>query len=300
MTRRFGVFAAIAALALSLFTTPAAQAHDLPATIPLPNGFMPEGIEIGGHTAYLGSRADGSLYRINLLNGKGEFFSKGPVPGSASLGLKLDDCGRLFVSGAASGQAWIVDARTGAVIKTYQLTTAASTFINDVILTEDAAWFTDTRSSVLYKLPLGRHSSLPAQSVTGTGLPTTSFGNDIVTSPDGKSLLVVADGKLLKVDPKTGATTVADLGGEMLTNGDGLLCQGTTLYVVQNRLNTVAKFALDRTGSSGKLLKKATDPRFDVPTTVAPFAGRLYLPNARFSSPQTPDTRFDVIAIPKF
>ncbi|WP_370945868.1 SMP-30/gluconolactonase/LRE family protein [Amycolatopsis sp. cg5] len=304
MTRRFGAFAAIAALALSLFTTPVAQAHGLPATIPLPNGFMPEGIEIGGHTAYLGSRADGSLYRVNLLNGKGEFFSKGPGPGSASLGLKLDDRGRLFVSGAASGQARIVDARTGAVIKTYQLTTAASTFINDVILTEDAAWFTDTRSPVLYKLPLGRHGSLPAQSVTvpltGAGLPTAAFGNGIVTSPDGKSLLVVADGKLLKVDPKTGATTLTDLGGEVLTNGDGLLRQGNTLYVVQNRLNTVAKFALDRTGSAGKLLKKATDPRFDVPTTVAPFAGRLYLPNARFSSPQTPDTTFDVIAIPRF
>jgi len=68
MTRKFGVFAAIAALALSLFAAPGAQAHELPTTIGLPNGFMPEGIEIGGHTAYLGSRADGSLYRINLLN----------------------------------------------------------------------------------------------------------------------------------------------------------------------------------------------------------------------------------------
>jgi len=136
--------------------------------------------------------------------------------------------------------------------------------------------------------------------LTGTGLPTAAFGNGIVTSPDGKSLLVVADGKLLKVDPKTGATTVSDLGGEELTNGDGLLRRGSTLYVVQNRLNAVAKFDLNRSGSSGKLVTKATDPRFDVPTTVAPFAGKLYLPNARFSSPQTPETTFDVIAIPKF
>lgn len=304
MTKRLGVFTAIAALALSLFVAPAAQAHDLPTTIPLPNGFMPEGIEIGGHTAYLGSRADGSLYRVNLLNGEGRIFSQGPGPGSASLGLKLDQRNRLFVAGAGSGQARIVDARSGAVLKSYQLTTATPTFVNDVILTEDAAWFTDTRRPVLYKLPLGRHGALPAEAVTvpltGTGLPTAAFGNGIVTSPDGRSLLVVADGKLLKVDPKTGATTVSDLGGEVLTNGDGLLRRGTVLYVVQNRLNTVAKFALDRSGSTGKLVGKATDPRFDVPTTVAPFAGRLYLPNARFSSPQTPETTFDIIAIPKF
>jgi hypothetical protein len=35
-----------------------------------------------------------------------------------------------------------------------------------------------------------------------------------------------------------------------------------------------------------------------VPTTVAKFADRLYLPNARFTTPPTPDTPYTANAIP--
>ena len=45
--------------------------------------------------------------------------------------------------------------------------------------------------------------------------------------------------------------TRVDLGGEILTNGDGLLLQGRTLYVVQNRLNLVAEFRLNAAGTAG-------------------------------------------------
>ncbi|MEV4899566.1 hypothetical protein AB0K48_60640, partial [Nonomuraea sp. NPDC055795] len=51
---------------------PAAAAADreLPETIPLPNGFRPEGIAIGsGPLAYFGSLANGSIYRANLRTG---------------------------------------------------------------------------------------------------------------------------------------------------------------------------------------------------------------------------------------
>jgi hypothetical protein len=42
-----------------------------------------------------------------------------------------------------------------------------------------------------------------------------------------------------------------------------------------------------------------SDPRFDVPTTVASFGNRLYLPNARFSTPPTPETTYNAVAIDK-
>ncbi|NUT95827.1 MAG: superoxide dismutase, partial [Saccharothrix sp.] len=56
---------------------------------------------------------------------------------------------------------------------------------------------------------------------------------------------------------------------------------------------------LDKAGTSGKLVTKITDPRFDVPTTVAAFANRLYLPNARFTTPPTPTTTYNAVAVPK-
>jgi sugar lactone lactonase YvrE len=125
--------------------------------------------------------------------------------------------------------------------------------------------------------------------------------NGIAETPDGRSLLIVQSntGKLFKVDPATGVTKEVNLGGEVLTNGDGLLVNGNTLYVVQNRLNTVAEFKLNWSGTSGKLVTKVTDPRFDVPTTVASFGKRLYLPNARFNTPPTPETPYNAVAIPK-
>ncbi|GAA0392433.1 hypothetical protein Acor_17310 [Acrocarpospora corrugata] len=39
------------------------------------------------------------------------------------------------------------------------------------------------------------------------------------------------------------------------------------------------------------------DGRFDVPTTIAPFRDRLYLPNARFTTTPTPTTTYNVVAI---
>jgi len=56
---------------------------------------------------------------------------------------------------------------------------------------------------------------------------------------------------------------------------------------------------LNARGTAGTVVRKVTDPRFDVPTTVAAFAGRLYLPNARFSTTPTPTTPYSVNAIPR-
>ncbi|HEX6682087.1 MAG TPA: hypothetical protein VF062_04805, partial [Candidatus Limnocylindrales bacterium] len=102
-----------------------------------------------------------------------------------------------------------------------------------------------------------------------------------------------------RVNPATGAATLVDLGGEPVTAGDGLLLLGSTLYVVQNQLNRVAVFRLSSSGRSGRLVTTATDPGFDIPTTVAAFGRRLYLPNARFSTPPTPETTYTAVAIRK-
>jgi sugar lactone lactonase YvrE len=292
---------ALCAALAGVLLTPPVQATPLPDTFSLPNGFQPEGIEIGpGPFAYFGSRATGSIYRADLRTGKGKIISNGP--GTPSLGLKSDDRGRLFVAGGNAGNARVVDLRTGAVLKSYSLATGAS-FVNDVVLTRDAAWITDSTNPVLYKLPL-RHGKLPGQAVTLslTGALQYADGinvNGIASTPDGKGLLLIQSntGKLFRADPRTGVTTEVNLGGELLTNGDGLLLNGRTLYVVQNRLNAVAVLHLSHDGTSGRVTGRRTDERFDIPTTVAAFGKRLYLPNARFSTPPTPDTPYDVVSI---
>ena len=277
-----------------------------PTQIALPDGFQPEGIAIGLLPfAFFGSRVDGDIYRANLITGEGSVFSQGP--GTPSLGMKVDLRARLFVAGGSGGNGRVVNAITGQVLASYTFATAP-TFVNDVVLTGDAAWFTDSQRAFLYKVPLGRFGGLPDQSevvqipLSGAYVHTPGTNaNGIARTPDGDALLIVqsSTGLLLRVNPSTGVATAVDLGGALMTNGDGLLLSGRTLFVVQNRLNQVAVVRLNSTGTSGEVVDTLTDARFDVPTTVAAFANRLYLPNARFTTPATPTTPYTAVAIPK-
>ncbi len=166
------------------------------------------------------------------------------------------------------------------------------------MLTRQAAWFTDSALPRLYRLDRGEGGAPVATAVTvpltGEWEQGTGFGaNGIATAPGGKALLVVNSGTgvLYRVDRGTGAATAVDLGGVSLAQGDGMLRHGRLLYVVRNRANAVDVIRLDRSGLSGERLRTITSAEFDVPTTVARFGTRLYLPNARFGidSPETED-----------
>ncbi|CAB4760556.1 unannotated protein [freshwater metagenome] len=276
---------------------------NFPETFALPDGFQPEGITISGRFAWFGSRLDGDVYRADLRTGEGERISEGP--GTASVGLKVDDRRRLFIAGGPAGTARVVDGTTGELLADYTLNTGAS-FVNDVVLTEDAAWFTDSQAPVLHVLPLGEDGALPTQAevrqvpLTGDWQQVEGFNaNGLTLTPDGRGLLVVnsTSGLLYRVDPTTGVATEVDLGGTSLTNGDGMLLQGRTLYVVRNRDNVVTVLRMKPDGLAGERIGAITDSDFDVPTTVARKGQRLYLPNARFSTPPTPETTYDVVKV---
>ncbi|MFI0350203.1 superoxide dismutase [Actinomadura sp. 9N407] len=312
----FGLTAAISAPAMAAVDRHTAGHRagmaEYPTTLRLPNGFQPEGITIGpGPFAYVGSMADGSIYRADLRTGAGAIVSRGS--GTQALGLKTDPRGRLFVAGGRGGDARVLDARTGRVLASYRLATGTA-FVNDVILTQGAAWFTDSTNPVLYKLPL-RGGRLPSAAVriplTGDlvyqgdpGSPDSAGfnANGITPTPDGRGLLVVQSntGGLFRVDPATGTTRRVDLHGESLPEGDGLLLRGRTLFAVQNRLNTVAVLRLNAAGTDGRVVRRVKDERFALPTTMAAFGSRLYLPNTRFfATGPTPHIPYNAVAVPR-
>lgn len=282
-------------------TTAAAPAAAWPTEFPLPDGFLPEGIAIGSKPyAYMGSRANGAVYRTDLRTGEGGVFYPG-APGTVAVGMKLDHDGLLYIAGS-TGVARVLDTRTGELVTTYQLTDATGHFINDVALLGGRAWFTDSFDSFLYGIPRGREGEIRALPLSGDWVQTPDVinANGIVGAPDGRSLIVVSSspGKLYNVDLKSGyATEIALVGAADVAGGDGLLRIGRTLYVVQNRLNLISVFHLDAGARTATLLRTITDPRFDIPTTAARWGDRLYLVNARFSSPQTPETTFNAVAV---
>jgi sugar lactone lactonase YvrE len=283
---------------------PQAPPGNLEDVIPLPNGFQPEGIAIAPRgTGYVGSLADGDVYVFDVRTGEEITTLQGP--GTPSVGLKIDNRGRLFIAGGPTGGARVVDADTGDLLQSYTLTDAPS-FVNDVVLTHRAAWFTDSQQAQLYKFPFGPGGALPEPDaievvpLSGDWVQQPGFNaNGIAETPNHQALLVIqsSTGILFRVDPETGVATVVDLDGVVLTNGDGLLVVGRTLYVVQNQANTVAVIRLNASGTSGDLVDQLTDRDFQVPTTIARYGKSLYLPNARFGTPPTPDTTYSVVRI---
>jgi sugar lactone lactonase YvrE len=295
---------ALLALAAALLAVPAALAKPFPKTISLPNGWLPEGIATGkGNTFWAGSRANGAVSRGDLRTGLGDPYIPGAT-GRVATGLK-ESHGLLFVSGANTGKAWVFDVKTKAQLREYQLAAPGTSFINDVVVTHDAAWFTDSRDDVLYRVALGKGHE-PAAAATQlqlTGdfqLVAGQFNlNGIDATPNGKTLLAIqsVNGKLYAIDAATGAAKLVDVGGATLTNGDGILLHGHTLYVVRNQNNEIAVLRLSHDFTSGKLVRTITDPGFDVPTTIAEKGNRLYAVNARFSTPPTPDTPYTIVQV---
>ena len=126
----------------------ASDAAPFPDLIPLPAGFGPEGIAVGrGSTFYAGSLTAPTLGQILVGNLRtGEFAQLVAPTGRPAVGLKYDARSHLlFVAGGPSGKAFIYNGQTGANVADVQLSTAAS-FINDVVITQRAVYFTNSTS----------------------------------------------------------------------------------------------------------------------------------------------------------
>ena len=298
---------ALLLVAFSFMTMGAANAQAFPDVIPLPNGFQPEGIASGnGTTFYAGSLANGAIYRGNLRTGEGAVLVPAQM-GRSATGLKYDDrSGLLFVSGAMTGFAYIYDGETGANVATIQLTTLPS-FINDVVVTKDAAYFTNSFQPEIYRVPLTNNGQLPpvptSEAIPLGGdyqfMPGGFNANGIAATPDGKALIIVntVDGALYNVDPSSGDATRIGLGGDTVVNGDGILLQGKTLYVVQNFFNKIAVLQLSPGLTSGTIVDTIANSNFHIPTTIARFGDSLYAVNARFDTPPTPNTGYDAVRV---
>lgn len=290
-------------LVLLALAAPVAMAKEtLPKTIALPDGFAPEGIEIKGHTAYVGSVGSGAVWIADLRTGAGRPLVAGAPGTRAATGLEFDR-GLLWVSGASFGNARVYNARTGALVQEIQLATGTDlTFINDAVATQHGVYFTDSRRPVIYRATLGQ-SGAQVTTIPLSGDYQHVAGqfnlNGIVATPNGKTLIAVQSvaKRLFTIDPTTGVTKAIDLGGYDLTNGDGLLLRGRTLYVVQNRNNKVAVFALSRDLTKATLLRTITDPNLDVPTTIDNWGRRLYVVNARFGTTTPTDQSYQIVRL---
>lgn len=301
---------AVTMLTLMAMALPA-KAAAYPPVIDLPDGFRPEGIAVGpGHTFYAGSLGDGTIVAGDFRTGDNEALVPGQE-GWMAVGMSFDArSGNLFVAGGLNGVGRVFDTQSGDLLAEYPMADSGpAAFINDVIVTRTAAYFTDSFAPVLYRVPLDPNGRLPnAAAVEAVPLsgdwvqipgPFVFNANGIDATPNGKSLIVVssAGAAVYRVDPDTGEASEIDLGGMALPNGDGLVLNGRTLYVVQNQTNQIGVISLAPDLGSGDVGTPITHPEFDIPTTAARFGSSLYVVNARFGTPPTSSTSYTVVEV---
>jgi sugar lactone lactonase YvrE len=313
--KRLAGLALIAAIVGSL-SVPAAARGVFPVSVPLPDGFYPEGFAIGrGHELFAGSLLDGAVYRADLRTGEGEVLVPG-VPGRVTAGLSFDrHSGLLWGVGSDAGApvVFVYDGATGDPVAHIAV---AGAFLNDLTVTRDAVFVTDSFADVLWRIPLDRRgrpdgppTALPLSGdytfVTTGDLPINL--NGIVSTPDGSALVAVHStlGVLYRIDPTTGIATEIDLGGGAVPSGDGLVLHGHTLYVVQNFLNQISVVTLAPDLASGQVTEVITSDLFRIPTTGARFGGDLSVVNARFDVALPPilggepmSIDYDVVRVP--
>src|SRR5512132_565749 len=275
--------------------------------IVLPAATSAEGIAAGrGATFYAGDLFAGDIFRGNVQRGTAERFIDAPT-GRMAVGMAADTAhDLLFVAGGFTGQAYVYDIGTGATVASYRFAAPDTSLINDVALTKDGAWFTDSFHAQLYFVPVSRAGvpgptfrtlvlSGPAATLIGNGAVNL---NGIQATPDGKTLIVAhsANAQLDTVDPATGAS--ARIAGVSVPNVDGIVLEAGRLWAVQNFSNQVSRIRLAPDLSSGVVEEVITSPLFQVPTTAARFGSRLAVVNAKFDTgiPPTAD-QYEVVLV---
>jgi hypothetical protein len=302
------VLGSAAAVAVTALTTPVASAEGrrgggLPSSIDLPVGTRPEGITSGpGPSFYVGSVADGRIVTGDLRTGAVRTLIA-PEAGRSLRGLYFDHrTGLVWAAGSLGtvGHVWAVDARSGAVVGDTVVPGAG--FLNDLVVTRQAVWATDSnvdRLTVVRLTRQGRPSGAPAEFVALTGdwptsPPNTFNANGIRALPHGPVVLNHSRvGGLWQVDPGSGvARPIPVTGGPPITSGDGLELVGRTLYNVRGsgpQDVSVVRLRRDGGGWRARWVATLTDAALDVPSTATAALGSLWVVNARFGIP-APDT----------
>jgi hypothetical protein len=155
-----------------------------PELIAVPNGFGPEGIAIGrGTTLFVGNMFGGAIYLGDLRTGRGTVLVASGTPGTMAIGVNADRrTNRLFVAGGFDGTVRAYAGHSGALLPAYQLAKPTQRpLINDIALTERAAYITDSCGGNLYKLPLGRGGRLQHPSRVRTIPLTATFSSSTST-----------------------------------------------------------------------------------------------------------------------
>ena len=308
MRKTYAPLAALLLHAAVQAQSPALATFPLPASVTYPEGVA---YDAKSNAIFTGSAATGNIVRIDLKSRQATDVAAAVLPVEpfpALLGMKVDGAGRLWLAGGRTGAMAVVDARTGAVIKKFEVPTKGASLINDVAIVGDAAYFTDSLTPTLWRVSTagGKIGDLePWLQFAGTPLEYTTPGanlNGITATEDGRTLLVVQmnKGLLFRIDIAGKTVSAIDIGGESVATGDGLVLDRRRLYVVRQGEQEIVTIDLADDLSKGKVVSRFKDPALTWPATAAKIGDNLLVVNTQFNKRSTKDpvTPFAIVSVP--
>lgn len=321
------ISAALAATALlhgpSAGAQPAAETQvpsqpgrsDLPSTyvVSEEQGVLPEGIEVTpAGRIYVTSSGTGDVRVGSVGSATMRTFARGSEVGrSSALGVHADARGRVFVASPSGVDVYSSDgellARRAAADDE-----EASTYLNDLVITSDAVYVTDSANALVWRMDLRGNVIgelrpwLRARQLMPSFEPGWFYLNGIVASPDGSRLLVSAQGlgALIRVDTEAAAAEFVVMDGSIFGNfgPDGMVLErdvvrGVLNYGAPDRGQGLYVARLDPQWRSGSVVAATTDADFSTPTTVAASGDRYLVVNSQLdTAPGSPP--WTVVAVP--
>ena len=229
----------------------------------------------------------GSIPKCKIISVKEdgviEEFTREKQEGLRSvLGMKVDPHRRILWAASIVGNAppaeidstergWSgvfqYDLESANLIKKYTIhKMGESHLLNDLVVTREGdVYITDTNYHAVYRI-LANKDSLELYLEPGHLI----YPNGIALSADEQQLYVASMGTIKRIDIKTGRVEPLHQPQTCSMYGiDGLYFHNNTLIAVQNSMNRVCRFQLNRKGDGVKDVEilEANNPELDIPTT---------------------------------
>jgi sugar lactone lactonase YvrE len=227
----------------------------------------------------------GRVWRGTLGHSTVEPFLPASATRPATIGMKASR-GKLYIAGGPAGDVEVYDIETKALLAQHQL--CSGCFVNDLSVAPNGdVYATESQvGTTLFRIPAGGGPVEPI-AVAPPVVPTAGPNeNGIAVSRSGRYVLFVQSnpGKLFRLDTRDDQVREIPVKGSV-TNGDGIVLDGHTLYVVRNRDQLIAKLKLSSKFRKAKVKRTKTDSTFEDPTTAALAGKRLLVVNSDFFPP---------------
>lgn len=281
-------------------TSAAVEIFELPG-----DGVYPEsvGVDPASGDAYVGSLADGALYRLTSDREVVLWSPAGQDGRSSVAGVKVDQAGRLWAAGGYEGTLYVYELTSRSLLARLDVGTRPSC-VNDIAFGPGGeAYVTDSFISLLFRATGDPLVLEPWIDLAEQGVPWSDGLNlnGIVLTPDRRHLVVCQTnlGRFWRVALTSGRVEEVALRGGPLEHSDGMALSDSTLYVAINARNRIAVVDLANDGASGSVRTIVSSDAFAFPTAVAVRDDRVLVVNGQLDklggAPRLP---FTVIAIP--